>query len=74
MPTAEYPLSITKRIIERSDDGYFVGVPIRVLVQVTCLGGKNVDEIDIWKHTDKNLSITNCKNLFIYSNLNETII
>ena len=73
MPTSEYPLSITKRIIERSDDGYFVDVPIRILVQVTCMAGKNVDEIGIWEHTDKNLAIINCKKFFRSSIVNQTI-
>jgi hypothetical protein len=73
IPTSDYPLSITKRIINPRKNGYYVNKPIYVLVQVTCLGGRNVDEVLIWEHTDKNLTITSYKKFFRSSVINETI-
>lgn len=73
MPANEFPLSVTKSIVEPNKKDYFVDKPVRILVQITCLGGKSVDDIRLWEHTDKNLPIIECKKYIRSSSVNDTI-
>jgi hypothetical protein len=57
-PTTE-PLVIHKRIMEPEKNGYFVGEPIWIFVEIKCINARDLTDIHAWEQTDSGLEIIN---------------
>ena len=73
MPSTEEPFSVSKKVLESSEDGYFVNRTIHIRVQITCTSKIPIERLLIWEHTDKDLEITNFKRYIRTNFINDTL-